>query len=81
MAEAFWNAEVESELRTGNIKFKFTEKTDREAFMDAVDKGRANNPYTHTNCSEECRKRGNWISITFFILCNGLYTIRTMAIK
>ena len=23
VAEAFWNAEVESELRTGNIKFKF----------------------------------------------------------
>ena len=59
MAEAFWNAEVEHELRTGDVKFKFTEKTDREAFMDAVDRGRANNPYAHTNCSEECRKRGN----------------------
>ena len=76
MAEAFWNAEVESEVRTGNINFKFTEKNDREAFMDAVDKSRANNPYTHTNCSEECRKRGNWTcTINNISICNGLYTI------
>ena len=47
MAEAFWNAKVESEVRTGNINFKFTEKNDREAFMDVVDKSQANNPYTH----------------------------------
>ena len=60
VAEAFWNSEVESELRMGDINFKFTEKSDREAFMDAVDRSRANNPYAHTNCSEECRKRGNY---------------------
>ena len=58
VAEAFWNAEVESELRTGGVTFKFTEKSDREAFMDEVDRARAKNPYVHTNCSEECRKRG-----------------------
>ena len=27
--------------------------------MDAVDRKRANTPYAHTNCSEECRKRGD----------------------
>ena len=59
VAEAFWNAEVESELRMDNINFKFTEKSDRESFMDAVDQKRAKQPYAHTNCSEECKKRGN----------------------
>ena len=76
MAEAFWNSEVESELRMGDINFKFTEKSDREAFMDAVDRSRANNPYAHTNCSEECRKRGNnnTIVILVMFLCN-MYSI------
>lgn len=76
MAEAFWNSEVQSELRMGDINFKFTEKSDREAFMDAVDRSRANNPYAHTNCSEECRKRGNnnTIVILVMFLCN-MYSI------
>ena len=30
--------EVESELRVDDIGIKFTEKSDREAFMDAVDR-------------------------------------------
>lgn len=59
IAEAFWNSEVESELRLhGDITFKFKERLDREKFMDAVDQKRASHPYPHTQCSEECRKRG-----------------------
>ena len=55
---------MESELRIDDISFKFTEKSDREAFMDVVDRKRSNTPYAHTNCSsEECRKRGNVASI------------------
>ena len=37
IAKAFWNAEVESDLRVDDIDFKFTEKSDREAFMDESD--------------------------------------------
>lgn len=59
VAEAFWNNEVESEVRGDhNLTFRFTEKTDCEAFMDMVDQKRATTPYPHTNCSEECKKRG-----------------------
>ena len=51
VAEAFWNNEVESEVRGDhNLTFRFTEKTDREAFMDMVDQKRATTPYPHTNC-------------------------------
>ena len=59
MAEAFWKAEVKSELRMDNISFKFFEKSDREIFTNAVDQKRAKQPYAHTNCSEECKRRGN----------------------
>ena len=46
IAEAFWNSEVESELRLhGDITFKFKERLDREKFMDAVDQERASHPY------------------------------------
>ena len=49
VAEAFWNAEVESELRMDNINFKFTEKSDRESFMDAVDQKRAKQSYAYAH--------------------------------
>ena len=61
-------SDPESELRVDDIDFKFTEKSDREAFMDAVDRKRATTPYAHTNCSEECRKRGICIGIGFWHL-------------
>lgn len=57
VAEAFWNAEVEDEIRLNDVNdIKFHEKYDREIFMDAVDKKRAYHPYPHANCSEECHK-------------------------
>ena len=59
VSEAFWNAEVEGEVREHEFGYKFSEKGDREAFMDMVDRKRANNPYPHKNCAEECRKRGS----------------------
>ena len=60
VAEAFWNFEVESELRlTSDVdKFMWKENCDREAFMDEVDSKRSTNPYPHKYCSEECKKRG-----------------------
>lgn len=46
---------MENELRTGDVEFKLNEKSDREAFMNAVDRGRANTPYVHyTGRLNEC---------------------------
>ena len=59
VSEAFWNTEVENEVREHETGYKFTEKVDREAFMDMVDRKRVTNPYPHENCSEKCRQRGN----------------------
>lgn len=60
VAEAFWNYEVECELRlTGDIdEFRWRKNSDREVFMDQVDSKRSSNPYPHTCSSEECKKRG-----------------------
>ena len=69
MAEAFWNAEVEDEIRLNDVNdIKFHEKYDREIFMDTVDKTRAYHPYPHANCSEECRKRGIIHTLTLLML-------------
>ena len=39
---------MENELRVDDINFKFTKKSDREAFMDAVDRKRATILHMHT---------------------------------
>lgn len=60
VAEAFWNSEVEYELREANmISHKFTKTSSRENIMHAIDEQRAKTTYSHRNCSEECRKRGS----------------------
>ena len=59
--------------------------------MDAVDRGRANSPYAHTICSEECRKRGNltlyyivmfieWSLYNIIILCMVIIMYRKIMI-
>lgn len=59
VADAFWTAECEAELREGDkIDHHFKRQEDREKFMDAVDRDRATTTYSHSNCSEECKKRG-----------------------
>lgn len=59
VAEAFWTAEVESELRErADVGHTFTSAASREQFMDVADKQRALQPYPHDICSDECRKRG-----------------------
>ena len=59
MAEAFWTAECEAELRESNkIDHHFKRVGDREELMDNIDKERANTTYSHFECSEECKKRG-----------------------
>ena len=59
VAEAFWNAELEDELRKRELtwkKFKIT--NDREEHMKEIDLMRAGSVYQHPICSEECQKRG-----------------------
>ena len=59
VAEAFWTAECEAELRESNkIDHHFKCVGDREELMDTIDKERANTTYSHLECSEECKKRG-----------------------
>jgi len=59
VAEAFWNAEIENELREeGKIDYIFSSADSREELMDNIDEQRAAHPYVHTNCTDECKKRG-----------------------
>ncbi len=63
VAEAFWNAECEAELReANNINYKFSGGT-REHLMAEIDQKRASLTYPHSDCSEECRKRGKYWSL------------------
>ena len=55
MAEAFWNREVEDELR----KWEWIDRLhvwSREDIM-VIDKERASTVYPHEQCSDECKKR------------------------
>lgn len=59
VAEEFWTAEYEAELRESNkIDHRFKCVRDREELMDSIDKERANTTYSHSECSKECKKRG-----------------------
>ncbi len=59
VAEAFWNAEIEDELREiGQIGYIFSSVDSREKLMDSIDEERAKRPYAHNDCTDECKKRG-----------------------
>ena len=59
VAEAFWNAEIEDELREkGQIGYIFSSVDSREKLMDSIDEERAKRPYAHNECTDECKKRG-----------------------
>ena len=61
VAEAFWNAECEMELReTNNIGHSFLSVSAREDLMKETDHKRANSTYSHDVCSDECELRGKW---------------------
>ena len=63
VAEAFWNAELEDELRKrGWIDRVFKESKSREKLMQEIDRVRAATVYPHDICSDECRKRGEYAS-------------------
>ena len=61
VADAFWNAELEDELRQrGWIKSPFVVPSDRERLMQEVDKVRAVSIYSHEVCSKDCQMRGEF---------------------
>lgn len=63
VAEAFWNAEIEGELREkGQIGYIFSSVDSRENLMDAIDEERAKHPYAHNDCTDECKKRGESVA-------------------
>lgn len=66
-AAAFWNGELETELRElGKLNFFGLMKTneDREKVMDEVDKVRAKSVYSHSpaDCSDACKARSEMTS-------------------
>ena len=66
VAEAFWNAESESELREANkLHYKFISTSSREELMVEIDQQRASALYSHQNCTEECRKKGIYFQSTY----------------
>lgn len=60
VAKAFWNSEIEAELRELKwTDFQFQSPDDHTHVLERIDKWRASNTYSsHHTCSEECRKRG-----------------------
>ena len=65
MAAAFWNGELENELRElGILDFFGMKKSDkdREKVMEEIDRMRAKTVYEHSpeDCSDTCKERGKW---------------------
>lgn len=61
VGEAFYNGEMESELRRiDKIEYKFHKDSDREKCMDMIENARRQSIYPHNEdaCTDECKKRG-----------------------
>ena len=66
---AFWNGELEEELRElGQLDFfgLMKKDKDREKVMEKIDSCRAKSVYKHSSadCSDACRARGMMIKFT-----------------
>ena len=69
VANAFWNGEVENEIRElGWDHVTFKKAQDRERIMEEIDNERAVNVYEHNHCTEDCKRRGklNLVDAWFF---------------
>ena len=67
LALAFWNHQVEAELRErGWEEYLFASSSSREECMKKIDEERANSVYPHdeSDCSEECKQRGKLYTIS-----------------
>lgn len=66
VASAFWNHQVEAELREkGWEEYLFANTGSREDCMRRIDEERAKSVYSHgeSECSEECKRRGYFTKI------------------
>ena len=80
MSAAFYNHEMEAEIRERNIQWQFKGNDDdaRDEFMNFVEKKRRIELYNHpaTNCSTMCKERGcvNNFLLKFYgsVTCNFL---------
>ena len=60
VAEAFYNGELENELRRiGRIEFRMLKDSDRDGCMEMIEELRRQTVYPHGTCTPECKKRGN----------------------
>ncbi len=60
VAQAFWNSEVEEELRERRwLDVRFSTVRSREEVMEAVDRERAVSVCQDSMCSDECQRRYN----------------------
>ncbi len=63
VGEAFYNGEVENELRRVNkIDYHFHKDSEREECMERIEEVRRQSIYHHKEdtCTAECKKRGNY---------------------
>ena len=59
VAKAFWNGEVEHELRRlGREDFRFKYDSDLERCMVMIEDIRRQGVYEHPQCFQECKRRG-----------------------
>ena len=82
VADAFWNAELENELRQrGWIHSCFKNTQSKEKLMDDIDGIRANSIYLHNECSDDCQKKRYmhrfliYVYIYNHLVCGTLYSI------
>lgn len=65
VVQASWNSEVEMELRElGWEDHRFANHEDREKLMEKVDRERATTIYAHKHCTELCKKRGLYMTLS-----------------
>ena len=59
VGEAFYNGEMESELRRiGRIEYRMFKDSDRESCMEMIEEVRRQSIYPHEACSPECKQKG-----------------------
>ena len=64
VGEAFYNGELEDELRTiGKVDYRFKCDSDREVCMEMVEEHRRETTYPHpeSQCTTDCKSRGKII--------------------
>ena len=62
VSEAFYNGELENELRRINmVDYRFKKDSDREECMGIIEEIRRGKLYPHVvdMCTDECKRRGN----------------------